>query len=86
MGRAEAFSEANVRVAPFSFKIFSAPRTKHDDLIDAFSNILEVMSPSDHIEKDEWEGSKLSPNEIAIWKEKDEMAKPRYIKRTKMRW
>lgn len=62
------------------------PRTRHDDLIDALASVLQVMSPAEVVEKDKWEESTLTRNEIEVWKEREEMAKPRYIKRTKLRF
>jgi predicted phage terminase large subunit-like protein len=61
------------------------PRTRNDDLIDALANILEVMSPGTVEEKDKWEGTKLTANEVAIWKAKDDMGKKRMIKKTRVR-
>jgi hypothetical protein len=62
------------------------PRTRHDDLIDALASVLQVMSPAEIVEKDKWEESTLTRNEIEVWKEREELAKPRYIKRTKLRF
>lgn len=60
------------------------PRTRHDDLIDSLANILQIMTPAMPKIEDKWEGSKLDPNHLAIWKAKDELGK-RTVKRTKYR-
>ena len=65
-------------------QIVMYPRTKHDDLIDALSNILQVMAPPTVKEPSKWEGSILPINEMNIWKEKDKIGL-RKVRQTK-RW
>jgi hypothetical protein len=61
------------------------PRTRHDDLIDSFANILQVMTPATETKEDEWAKSPLSENEKKIWQEKQKMGNKRMVKRTKFR-
>jgi predicted phage terminase large subunit-like protein len=53
-------------------QIIRYPRTKHDDMIDALANVLEVMVPADPIKGDKWEHCKLSSNEKWVWQNADE--------------
>ena len=62
------------------------PRTRHDDLVDSMSNILQVMVPATaSAPKDKWEGTVLTANEVAIWKNKETIGK-RMVHRTKVRF
>lgn len=68
----------------FYHQITMYPRTRHDDLIDSFANILQIMTPATETTEDKWKGSTLSENEKAIWKSKENLGK-RMVKRTKFR-
>ena len=60
------------------------PKTRHDDLIDAFAYILEIMFPADSVAVGKWEGSPLSDAEKAIWDHKEKLG-TRKVRRTKKR-
>jgi predicted phage terminase large subunit-like protein len=66
------------------------PKSKHDDLVDALSGILEVMTPADHVEPDKWQelirSGKLTANEVLVWKGLEEATSPKKRKVKRKKW
>jgi predicted phage terminase large subunit-like protein len=65
-------------------QIIHYPRCKHDDLIDAFASVLEVMSAPKELARPIWEGSTLTENEQIIWQNKRNLTKRSVIRKKRM--